>query len=296
MRIIRFIIALVICSYFPNFKHNDPFFLICANTVNISAFIRDSLSHDSIPLVTITVENLAKSYKTTRSSFYVALPPGTYTFLMEAESYESFRKSWTVTTEGEHMIFEMVKKIDRAVIAQKQDSIESYLLGYTRALDNNDLNLAYQYIYLLDNMGYESKLLDSMNSICASKKVLFIDSLIELAQALADSQKYADAYYYFNLVCDIDSLNQSAAAKRDEMHDIVIKKKKPDQGKTDPTTATKSAQEIEEMYNRAVAKFLAEEYKEAQNLLKTVLKYQPGHEGAKSYLSRTEARLKFTEN
>ena len=119
--------------------------------------------------------------------------------------------------------------------------------------------------------------------------------MLEYASTLEDSGKLADAYYYYNKVVVFDSLNETALAKIEAI-DTRISQKGKGVSKQTGKPAQKSAEEIEEIYESAISKFLAEDYNGALSLLKTVLKYQPTHEGAKNYLGRTKARLKVLEN
>jgi tetratricopeptide (TPR) repeat protein len=121
-------------------------------------------------------------------------------------------------------------------------------------------------------------------------KVLFIDSLFKHAQVLEDSQKLADAYYYYKRIVDVDSSQTTAIEKLKEVDLKLSGKQKP--VVKEVKTVEKTAEEIEKIYKDGVAKFFAEDYESAIKLFKLVLKYKPGHDGAQKYLSRAEVRLK----
>jgi len=259
--------------------------------------IRDSLSSDSIPLVTVTVEDLGQSFKTARSSFYVALPLGIYNFVLEAEGYEPLRKAITIDKEGEHFVLGMVKISDRFSLEKQRDSVNIYLNAFSNALARGEMLYAVQCLTALDSFGYPQNIRDSVLGVYQEKKLAYIDSLIVLSQALEDSGKFADAYYYYSKVINLDSLNETALMKIAEFDTHLSQNDKDVTGSEKPTEVVKiSDEEIEEMYNSAISKFLEEDYKRALVLLKTVLKYKPNHEGAQNYLSRTKARLKFINN
>ncbi len=268
---------------------------IQAKKINISAMIRDSLSLDSIPLVKVMVEELGQSFKTTRSSFYVALPPNTYTFLLEAEDYEKLKKSITISTEGERFVFAMVKTPYRLSLKKRADSLNIYLKAFGAAIGNGDIALAGQYMAILEGYHCSDAIMEGIREVYETRKVGWVDSMLEYANTLEDSGKLSDAYYYYNKVVAFDSLNETALAKIEAI-DTRISQKEKGVSKRTSKPAQKSAEEIEEIYASAISKFLAEEYNGALSLLKTVLKYQPTHEGAKNYLVRTKARLKAIGN
>ncbi|MGB3478702.1 MAG: hypothetical protein WBB67_06035 [bacterium] len=268
---------------------------IQAKKINISVMIRDSLSLDSIPLVKVTVEELGQSFKTTRSGFCVALQPATYSFIFEAENYEPLSKTISIDTEGQQFFLKMVTISDRLVLEKRTDSLNFYLEAFRGAIENGEITLAERYIAALEKYDYPVATGDSIREVYEAKKLVCIDSLFDYARALEDSGKLADAYYYYNKVVAIDSLNETALTKMEEADSLLFQKKK-DVSKQKSKTAKISPEEIEKMYSTAVSKFLDEDYNGALSLLRTVLKYQPNHEGAKNYLVRTEARLKVLGN
>ncbi len=294
---LRSIILAMIAQLIVSFNNGDLYSsaFLQAETINVSAVIRDSLTHDSIPLVKVTVEELGQSFKTTRSSFCVALKPDTYAFILEAEDYEMLKKSIAISTEGKRFVFDMVKTFDRLALEKQTDSLNIYLEAFHNAIENGEITLAERYIAALEKYDYPVATRDSINELYEAKKIVCIGSLLDYARALEDSGKLADAYYYYNKVVAIDSLNETALAQMEEADSRLFQKKK-DVSKQKSKTAKISAEEIERMYSTAVSKFLDEDYNGALSLLKTVLKYQPTHEGAKNYLVRTEARLKILGN
>lgn len=253
---------------------------IQAKKINISVMIRDSLSLDSIPLVKVTIEELGQSFKTTRSGFYAVLKPDTYTFIFEAEDYEPLNRSISIDTEGEQFFLTMVMISDRLVLERRTDSLKFYLETFRNAIENDEITLAEQYIAALEKYDCPVATRDSIHEVYEAKKLVCIDNLIDYARALEDSGKLADAYYYYNKVVAIDSLNETALAKIKE-NDTRISQKEKDVSKQTTKSAQKSAEEIEEIYKSAISRFVAEDYNGALPLLRTVLKYQPNHEGAK---------------
>jgi len=258
-------------------------------SVNVHGVIIDSLSYEPIPSVRVTIENLGKSFKTTRSSFYVLLPTETYTFLLEADGYEDLRKSIPLSSQNSNISFEMVKVSDRVAITARQDTIDLYLSAFDNTLKNKAFSEAQGLMALIERHSITPTIIDSLQVVYENARSHWIDTLLQNARALEDSSKYAEAVYYYQQVVDIDSLNTLAQEKVDEMNDKLTRE-------TDAVKApTKTASELEKMYNEAVAKFLAEDYNTAYNLFKTFLIYKPGHEGARDYFERTKARLKALE-
>ena len=260
-----------------------------AESINVHGIIIDSLSYEPVPSVRVTIENLGKSFKTTRSSFYVLLPPMTYTFLLEADGYEDLRKSISLSSQNSNISFEMVKVSDRIAITARQDTIDLYLSAFDKTIKNKAFSEAQGFMALIERHSITSTIVDSLHMVYENAKSHWIDTLLQNAQAFEDSSKYAEAAYCYQQVVALDSLNTLAQEKVDEMNDKLTRE-------TDVVKApTKTASELEKMYNEAVVKFLAEDYNAAYNLFKTFLIYKPRHEGARDYFERTKARLKALE-
>lgn len=263
--------------------------------LNISGVIRDSLSHDSLPFVKITILEFGKSFTTTRSGFFVALEPSTYTFLLEADAYESLKKKLSVTTEGETFTLDMVKSSDRAELDKRSDSLFLFQEGFYDAIACQRINDAYAYMVACKRFGAAGMQLDSMMAVYNAAKGAWIDSVFAYALALEDSHKVSDAYYYYKNILSIDSLHEGArehCAKTEGTLTAILEGKTPGtSGIDNETPARMTPEQIQAMFNQAVDKFLEEDYEGALVLLKTVLKNDPQHEGAKNYLSRTQARL-----
>jgi phosphopantetheine adenylyltransferase len=258
-------------------------------SVNVHGVIIDSLSYEPIPSARVTIENLGKSFKTTRSSFYLRLPSETYIFFLEADGYENLRKSIPVSSQNSDISLEMVKLSDRAAIKARQDTIELYLSSFDNLLKNRAFSEAYDLIVLIERHSVSSSIIDSLGVLYEATKSHWIDTLLQNARTFEDSSKYTEAAYFYQQVIDLDSLNTLAQEKVEEM------KTKLTRETVTVKTPTKTASELEKMYNEAVAKFLAEDYTVAYNLFKTFLIYKPRHEGARDYFERTKARLKALE-
>jgi tetratricopeptide (TPR) repeat protein len=266
--------------------------------LNISGVIRDSLSHDSLPFVKITITEFGKSFTTTRSGFFVALEPSTYTFLLEADAYESLKKELSVSTEGETFTFDMVKSSDRAKLDKRSDSLFLFQEGFYYAIAHQQITDAYAYMVACKRFSATGGQLDSMMTVYNAAKGVWIDSIFTYALALEDSQKVSDAYYYYKKILSVDSLHEGARehyAKTEGILTAILEGKTPVStgGADNETPARMTPEQIQGMFNQAVNKFLEEDYEGALILLKTILKNDPNHEGAKNYLSRTQARLQI---
>jgi tetratricopeptide (TPR) repeat protein len=271
---LRSLTALICIQLLYSVVDSPRALLTASNTesVNLYFAIRDSLSHNSIPAVKVTIGNLEKSFKTNRSGFYVLLPPATYTFILEADGYEQLRRSITVTSDDQKFIFELVNLADRDAIKKKSDTLNHYLQLFDNTVKKRNLVEAEQVLNKLEELG------------C-------VESVLE------DSQKLSDAYYYYKLLVATDSLNEKARLRIERVDEKIKEKEK---GKSTPATPSSKSvmtpEAIDKLYNEGVSKYFAEDYKAALELFKKILKYKSDHEGAKKYLTRTEARLKLLGN
>lgn len=270
---------------------------VYGTSLNISGVVRDSLSHDSLPLVTVTIEEFNKSFTTTRSGFYIALDPASYIFVLEADAYETLRKKVSVVSEGQEILFEMVQLSDRAELGKQSDSLFLFLQGFQYAITHKRLKDAYAYMIACKRFDATSVQLDSMMIIYNNLRTFWVDSVFIYAQSLEDSQKLSDAYYYYKKIIAVDSLHEGAQKRLVETEKLLTAHL---EGKTNISSApsqttapSMSPEQIQALFNQAVTKFLEEDYNGALQLLQTVLKHNPNHEGAKNYLSRTQARLQI---
>lgn len=275
------LIAIIILLAQPN---NEP--------INIQCTIRDSISHDSIPLVQITFENLGKSFKTRQSNFYVSLPSATYNLVLEADEYEKLVRSIDVSSESDSFVFEMVKASDRVWLGLKQDTLNIHLDSLDNALKKRELQEAKRLIAVVENYNCSVSVLDSIHKSYDLAKTAWSDSFLQIAQELEDSTKFADAYYYYKKIVDIDSLNETALKKLDEIDNKITGLQKGDTLQPPKETPAIDHQTIKKMYNEALSKFFSEDYNGALKLFKTILRYDPTYESARKYLKKTEARLK----
>ena len=264
-------------------------------SLNISGVVRDSLTHDSLPMVSVTIEEYGQTFSTTRSGFYVALGPGSYTFVLDADRYETLRQDITVVSEGQEFLFEMVKQSDRAELDKKSDSLLLFIRGFQYAIDNRRIDDAYRYMLACKRFNAPDEQLDSMKTVYLNTKTLWIDSVFLYAQILEDSQKLSDAYYYYKKIIAVDSLHEGAQERLAETETALTAslegKTQSGSDQNQQAAPRLTPEQIESMFNQAVAKFLEEDYNGALSLLQAVLKNDPNHEGAKNYLSRTQARL-----
>jgi len=301
---IKLIATIILIQSIFSVNGGIPLFLVGlhAEQINVKATIRDSLSHDSIPTVKITIENLSKSFTTTKSSFYIALPADTYDFLLEADGFNPLRKSIILSQANNDFIFEMVKIGDNLAINARQDTLNQYIKFFNEAIKSKNLPEAERLIVLLEQYDCSSSTLEKARSVLKIIETTYIDSLIGYAQELEEADKFADAYYYYKKVVAMDSLNQIALEKVDEMDKKLTEKQKGTSVSTSTPTTTSTTttpsqpkiteEEITKIYKDGVSKFLAEDYKGALKLFQSVLKYDPNHEGAQKYLDRTNARIK----
>jgi len=263
--------------------------------INIQCTVRDSISRNSIPLVHVTFENLGKSFNTRQSSFYVSLPSTTYSIILEADAYEKCVKSINVSLENNSFVFEMVKVTDRRWLRARQDTLNIYLDSLDSALERRNFSAAKRLIIVIENFNCSEYVLDSIYKSYDLTKTTWADSILLIAQELEDSTKYADAYFYYKKIIDIDSLNETALLKFDEIDKKIAGVQENDTLHVSEVTPTLTHKAIEKMYNEALAKFFSQDYKGARKLFNTILRYNPVHKGAQKYLKKTKARLKILE-
>lgn len=263
-----------------------------AGNVNIRAAIRDSVSGSSIPQVRVTVLELAKSFNTRHSSFVFELPSGIYTIMLENPEYETLRRTFEFVTENNELVFALVKISDRERLKIKADSFYMLLDSLATALNGLDWPrtgvILSRVAGFIDPPPYNA---DSLARVIQAVKARILDSLMAEARAAEDSQRLADAYFYYGKVVEYDSTNEIARQKAAELSAPKpavppVSVRAPVNAETVPSDA-----EIETLYRQGVSKFIAAKYDDAKKIFRKILVYRPGHEKAKDYLRRTQARI-----
>jgi hypothetical protein len=258
--------------------------------INTQFTIRDSLSQAAIPVVRVSIENLKQSFITRKSAFYLPLSAGTYRFMLESDGYETLTSTVDVSAQNLAFTLEMVSTADRMKIKENDSVFHCYLGVVKNALQNYDF---VQADLNLDSLKPYAQLrnaaLDSVREMYVNARKNWADSLFRLAQENENSKKYPDALYYYHHLYAYDSLLTEARAgigRVDSLLAMADKKNLPKEVKK------LTPDEIEKLFQEGRAKFVADDYAGAKKIFLRVLANNPGHEKAKDYLRRTEARLK----
>ncbi len=259
--------------------------------IDVHCAIYDSLSKDSIREVHINIESLKKSFNTKRSGFFISVPKGEYEIVLTSPGYEEKRVKLEVDKNSNNFQVLLVKTGDRERINKAERLQKAYLDSLNQAFQKGDAPAA------LRVMGAMSKYFsvgDEITRLYEKTRVFWIDSLMRLAQELQNSGKLADAYYYYKKVFDFDTLYEDAAKKMAEIDTEFTRKKlkSAQKRKRQVIIKKKTKEKIEKLYQKGIEQFLAENYQEALKTFKEVLRYKPGHSGARRYLKRTRMRLK----
>jgi tetratricopeptide (TPR) repeat protein len=206
--------------------------------------------------------------------------------VLENPEYETLRRALRFAAKNNELIFDLIKKNDREWLKKKADPFYVLLDSLAKALEELDWTQALVFqnrvAEYTDPPPYNA---DSLARVIQVVKMKVLDSLMARARAAEDSQKLADAYYYYRRVVEYDSTNELA---RQKVAELFVPKPE--------TTRTKasvlSEVDIEALYQQGVSKFIVAEYEEAEKIFKKVLAQNPAHEKAKEYLHRTQARIK----
>lgn len=284
------VIVICTCLCLLNFPRLYGEAKAATGTINTQFTIRDSLSQAAIPVVRVSIENLNQSFVTRKSAFYLPLRAGTYRFVLESNGYETMKITTDVSAQNYVFTLEMVSTTERMKI-KENDSVFYYYLGVVKsALQNYDF---VQADLNLDSLKPYAQLrtpaIDSVKEMYVNARKNWADSLFRLAQENENSKKYADALYYYHHLHAYDSLLTEARTgirRVDSLLAMADKKNLPKEVKK------MTPDEIEKLFREGRAKFVADDYAGAKKIFQIVLANNPGHEKAKDYLRRTEARLK----
>lgn len=261
---------------------------IPAANINTQFTVCDSLSKGAIPVVRVTIDKFKQSFVTHKSAFYLPLAAGAYSFLLEADRYETLTTTVEVSAQNNVFTLKMVAQADRIKI-REFDSLCYFQSAIVKdALQNIDFARAELHLDSLKFYSrYKTAALDSAKDLYANARKSWTDSLFRVARECESIKKYADALFYYHQLYAYDSLLTDAETGIKRIDSLMaVKENKPVEIKKMTT------EELEKLFQEGHTKFIAADFAGAKKIFRKVLANNPDHEKAKDYLKRTEARLK----
>ena len=239
--------------------------------------------------------------------FAVHIEPGTYVVRAVAVGYKWKQVTATILSNKTTTLnIALTPKIPPAVVKEIKRRLNG---GYNYYLAGNYSRAISEWNRVLKLEPGNKKAKDYLNT--ASQKVaVLIASLRSSALTFEGQGRLQSAVNKWNEVLGLDPLNGEAktsiASLKTRLAAIAERKppkrkppkKKPPKKKPPkkkPPTKKLSKAEIETMYKSGVSLYLAGKYKQAIGKFQQVLKANPSHSGAKSYLQKARARLKAIE-
>jgi len=256
-------------------------------TINTQFVIRDSLSQAAIPAVQVTVEQFNQRFMTRKSAFYLPLKAGAYGIILEADGYETLKRTVDVSALNYAFAMEMVSHAARIKIKENDSILYHYRDVVKNALQAGDIVLAELNLSVVKSYARNRiAVYDSLRAMFENAKKNWADSLFRLARENEVSKKFTEARYYYNRLYMYDSLLAEARAGIRRVDSLAAAAARPMEVKK------LTPEEIEKLFQEGRVKFTTDDYAGAKRIFQRVLANNPAHEKAKDYLRRTEARLK----
>jgi len=118
------------------------------------------------------------------------------------------------------------------------------------------------------------------------------DDIEIAAKVLEKKGDYKGALKKYKELLSIDENNTEVAAKIDQLTKRLAVNKVPPKVEGKPPTSGVTEAQINTWYKQGLSSFSSGNYKNAISMFEKVLKYKPGHSGAKKYLGKARTRQK----
>jgi tetratricopeptide (TPR) repeat protein len=263
--------------------------------------IQDMNTKAMIPEAVVDIKEMNKRYRSTGGTFNLSIPVGNYTITISKPDYVDYAVKISIKNGVKTKMVFNLKKTEEAMrreaaAVERDKSIKTAAQQGTIYFSEGNLDDAkksFEMVLSLDPENAEAK--DYLAKI-DSRRAELIAAYAAEAKNRAQAKDLAKAIEFWQKVLKLDPANAEAKTAVASLQ----KQIKATKTTTKTTTTTKppvagtkpTKEEIEALYNKGISYFTAEKYDDALKVFNQVLALDPGHQGAKNYKKRTEARIK----
>jgi tetratricopeptide (TPR) repeat protein len=218
--------------------------------------------------------------------------PGTYTLVIEKEGFEKGEQKLKFSTKREYNFdYILVKEIP---LTPEQKEAQERLQTAMAAFTEGDILKAKSELTTAAGLDPENRLVTEYTEKVDARIAAVADSLYKEGLGLEAGKKNSDALKIYEKVLRYQPDYANAKERIAAINKLLAEKAKPkpepkpDDGGSKP----KPTVNVDAIYQQGISLFSQGKYKAAIAKFNTVLKYEPGHSGAKTYRSKAQKRLK----
>jgi hypothetical protein len=228
-----------------------------------------------------------KTFSGREGKFTMKLKPGVYTMKVIIPGYK-WKKVKMLIKTGETRSYKLglEKKMTEEEKQKEREFDNNFVTGVTLYNKGNNKGAMDAFERCLELKPDHEETKEYYEKAKMAFNVQF-NVIKNKAEALENQGKLKDALEKYKELLDIDPMNKEI---QDKVNALTKRLKRPKPKK--PTTPTVTDTDINNWYKSGLSHFSNGNYRKAINMFNKVLRYRPGHSGAKKYLQRARTRLK----
>lgn len=231
-----------------------------------------------------------KTFSGKDGKFSMKVKPGVYTMKVIIPGYK-WKKVRMLIKAGETKTHELglKKKMTEEEKEEEKEFDNNFVTGVTMYNNGNNKGAMDVFERCLELKPDHEEAKEYYEKARMAFNVQF-NVLKTKAESLEEQGKTKDALEAYKEILDIDPMNKEI---QDKVNSLTSRLRRPEPEKPKkPTTPTVTDADIENWYKSGLSHFSNGNYRQAIDLFNKVLRYRPGHSGAKKYLQRARTRLK----
>jgi tetratricopeptide (TPR) repeat protein len=217
--------------------------------------------------------------------------PGTYTLVIEKKGFEKGEQQLKFSTKREYNFdYILMKEIP---LTPEQKEAQERLQAAMAAFTEGDVLKAKSELTTAMSLDPNNKMAAEQLVKVDARIAEIADSLYKEGLSLEGAKKNNDALKVYEKVLSYQSEHGDAKARIDAINKLLAEKPNPKPKPSDGGETPKPKPvNVDAIYQQGISLFSQGNYKAAIGKFNTVLKYQPGHSGAKTYRDKAQKRLK----
>lgn len=245
------------------------------------------------------VKNVFVSLQGTKDTVSITTPtgkyvfdvePGLYKLVIEKEGFEKGEQRLKFSTRRQYSFdYILTKEIP---LTPEQKEAQKRLQDAMAAFAEGDVLKAKGELAIAADLDPENKRVTEYIEKINTRIAEISDSLFAEGRSLEEAKKNKDALEVYEEVLSYQPDHEAAQARIEEINKLLAAEPKPKPKPSDGGSTPKPTVNVDAVYQQGIALFSQGKYKSAIAKFNTVLSYEPGHSGAKTYRAKAQKRLK----